>query len=201
MKMCSVSSCERISYAAGMCSKHYNRLRSTGTTGDGPRARLSLEERFWRNIRKAGSAECWGWIGKSRLSGYGFIGLGGRSAGKALAHRVSWEIHNGQIPSGFGYHGAVIMHKCDNRLCVNPAHLTLGTQKENVLDMDMKGRRVSNPPRGSKHLNAKFTEVDILDIRASKRRTKELVLRYGVNRSTINGIRNGQTWRHVSTTV
>lgn len=139
--MCSVDNCEGKDYSGGLCSRHYNRLRTTGTTADGPRARLPLADRLWRQVDRRGEEECWPWLGVSLLKGYGFIGRGGRGAGKLLAHRAAWEVTFGSIPESDGYHGTVVMHTCDNRLCCNPKHLRLGTQAENVRDMDAKGRR------------------------------------------------------------
>jgi len=195
---CSVSGCGGSVWAAKLCSRHYNRLRTTGTTDDGPRARLSVETRFWRSVRRAGPNECWEWVGKSRLAGYGYISLGGRGAGKVLAHRLSWQIHRGELPrDGGGYHGAVVMHTCDNRLCVNPTHLRLGTQTENVRDMDAKGRRKVSVRLGSDHHKTTVTEADVRFIRSSKLSNRELGERFSMTRHGIAAIRRRTTWKHV----
>mgnify|MGYP001550307413 CR=1 FL=1 len=141
MQRCSISNCGGTLYSAGLCSKHYNRRLTRGTTEDGPRARAPLAERFWRYVDRRGADECWLWVGQSRNVGYGYIGVGGRAGGKILSHRAAWLLANGPIPDGDGHHGTVLMHTCDNRLCCNPAHLRLGTQADNVHDMDQKGRR------------------------------------------------------------
>lgn len=141
---CKHVGCGREVWAIGYCSTHANRLYTTGTTADGPRARLPLSERLWKHIEKRGPDECWPWVGKSRLSGYGYIGRGGRGTGKLLSHRAVWEVTFGPIPEGDGYHGTVVMHTCDNRLCCNPAHLRLGSQTDNIYDMIEKGRKRSN---------------------------------------------------------
>lgn len=149
--MCSIEGCNRAVLAKGLCSKHYNRLITTGTTDDGPRARMPMEERFWRRVSKTDT--CWEWLGHKNAYGYGVINAGGRNGKAWFAHRYSWMIHNGEIPKSAAYHGTVIRHSCDNRSCVNPEHLLLGSQKDNVADMDSRGRRVSNPRRGSAHHN------------------------------------------------
>lgn len=195
---CSVSGCWRPNYSGDLCSTHYSRLRTTGTTDDGPRARLPLVERFWRNVRRAGQDECWLWSGKSRTAGYGVISLGGRGAGKILAHRLSWLIHRGNIPEmPDSAHGAVVMHACDNRLCVNPEHLRLGTQSDNVRDMDAKGRRKTSIRLGEAHHKTKVTEEDVRFIRSSVISNKEIGARFGMTRHGIAAIRRRTTWKNV----
>jgi len=192
--MCKVEGCDTKLYCGGYCSKHYNRLRTTGTTDDGPKARASAEDRFWRNVQK--STGCWEY--KSvRSDGYGLLGMGGRRGKQVFAHRYSWELHNGPIPSGDGYHGMVIMHKCDNPSCVNPDHLQLGTQADNVRDMDAKGRRINDQCRGSGHGMSRFTEDQVREIRASSLNNAELGRIHGVPRQTIRYIRT-TGWKHVT---
>jgi len=82
------------------------------------------------------SSGCWEWTGVRSGSGYGRIQTRGRSKGAFVrAHRLSWEMHCGPIPDGF-----MVLHSCDNRGCVNPDHLFLGTQSDNMRDMSAKGR-------------------------------------------------------------
>ena len=103
--------------------------------------RKTLAERFWAQVTKADEGACWEWAGhKGR--GYGYISVGSKEAGdrkELRAHRVSWQLVNGPIPSGM-----VVMHICDNRGCVNPSHLRIGSQSENIKDAFRKGRK--KPP-------------------------------------------------------
>lgn len=197
MDRCSTKGCDRAVYVRKLCSTHYNRLRKTGTTDDTPKSRSPLDVRLWRQVDRSGSDECWPWTSKSLIKGYGFIGCGGRGSGKILAHRAAWEVTHGPIPSGEGFHGTIVMHMCDNRLCCNPAHLKLGTQADNVRDMDAKGRRVTISRCGVKHHMTKITEDDVRAIRLSTERAGILAARYGMDRHTITSIRNRKTWKHV----
>lgn len=197
---CSVLGCTASTWAGGMCSRHYNRLRATGTTDDGPSARGSLAERFWRRIEKRGPDDCWLWTGKSRLKGYGYIGIGGKFGRHELSHRVAWTLTHGPISEdGPGYHGYVVMHTCDNRLCCNPAHLRLATQAENVADMHAKARGYTGPRlHGSEHGMAKLTEDLVQEIKTSPESGAVIARRLGMTRGTINRIRRGNGWQHVA---
>lgn len=99
-----------------------------------PRKRKPLEERFWAKVAKSDS--CWNWTGSLAGSGYGYLHIGDKVERKPrTAHRVSWEIHNGPIPEGLW-----VLHKCDNRKCVNPEHLFIGDRVDNMRDCAAKGR-------------------------------------------------------------
>lgn len=100
---------------------------------------MSMEERFWKRVEKTDG--CWLWTGSKaggRDGRYGTIRETGPSRKSAYTHRYSYELHHGPIPDGH-----VVMHTCDVPACVNPDHLLLGTQGDNVKDMDAKGRRVN----------------------------------------------------------
>ena len=197
MDCCYVDNCKGQTYITGLCSKHYNRLRTTGAFEDGPKARLPFIQRLWKYIDKRGADDCWPWIAKSKVDGYGTISLGGRHGKKVLAHRAVWEQENGPIPRNGEYHGTVIMHTCDNRACCNHAHLQAGTQRDNVEDMDDKNRRVSNPPTGESHHNSRFTAEDVLYIRSSGKTNAQIGREFECHRSTISDIRRRKTWSHV----
>lgn len=89
-------------------------------------------ERFWSRVAIGSADECWPWQRGVNQSGYGQISIEGKQLG---AHRVSYELHYGPIPTGLH-----ILHTCDNPACVNPAHLCTGTHGDNVQDAIVKGR-------------------------------------------------------------
>lgn len=132
-----------------------------------------IAEKFWRRVDKRGPDDCWEWRGGLTDKGYGQIG-----------HRASWEIHNGPIPDGLG-----VLHRCDNRKCVNPAHLWLGTNADNNADMMRKGRH---------RVMRKLSAEQALEIFVSTDRVHVLARRHGVSAPSIVEIRSGRAWRHVT---
>lgn len=154
------------------------------------------KERLQRLSKANPVTNCVEWIGAKR-NGYGYLTVGSRSNGtrrSVSAHRLSYEEFVGPIPEGL-----YVCHKCDNRKCINPDHLFLGTHQDNVDDRERKGRNSPPPIRhGSAHNNAKLTEEDVLKIRASSEMgTPALSVKYGVAKRTIRDVLNGTTWRHL----
>jgi hypothetical protein len=134
---------------------------------------------------------CWLWTA-STVKGYGQIGAGGTGGRMLKAHRVSWEMHNGQILDGMG-----VLHSCDTPLCVNPKHLFLGTTADNNKDMVEKGRQV----RGSRVAHkTSLTEAKVLEMKLLLKIGQirsEISKKFNVTMNVVNEIASGRTWRHV----
>lgn len=134
---CLIEGCDKPHKAKGYCCTHYTYWKRTGKVWrEGVGEIVPMAQKFWPKVDVKGPDDCWLWkAGVFKTTGYGFIGKGGLGAGSEGAHRVSYKLNKGPIPSN-----KIVMHTCDNRRCVNPAHLRLGTKLENTHDMMRKGR-------------------------------------------------------------
>ena len=128
---------------------------------------------------------CWNWTGPLQKNGYGTTSINNKTR---LAHRVSYECFREPIAEIPGYHGAVLMHRCDNRKCVNPDHLQIGTIQDNAADMVEKNRSLDQ--RGEKNHNIKWSDGLVRSIRADSRSSYKLSEETGIPASTIRAIRN-----------
>jgi len=139
-------------------------------------------------------AGCMEWQGAiTARTGYGKV----KSNGKAVdVHRALWVAHNGSIPAG-----QHVCHRCDNRRCIQPAHLFLGTHSENMLDASAKGRLPNNATRGEDSTSAKLTESQVLEIQflalSGMFTMKAIGDQFGVSRRTVGQIKRSETWRHL----
>lgn len=140
-------------------------------------------EQFFAKVAKG--AGCWTWKGRVNPRGYGRFNYGGRNV---AAHRLSFELANGPIPPGM-----FVLHKCDVRHCVNPDHLWLGDQFDNMRDMAAKGR--SGVKRGEHSHWALLSEEQVKEVLASSEAGAVLARRMGVAPTTIYAIRRGRTWK------
>jgi hypothetical protein len=94
-------------------------------------SKKSLAEQFWTKVNMGGDG-CWNWTASTMPSGYGCLRVEGKTKS---SHRTVWQLERGEIP-----HGLCVLHVCDNRRCVRPDHLFLGTRVDNIRDMEAKGR-------------------------------------------------------------
>lgn len=133
---------------------------------------------------------CWEWQG-SKSRGYGQIEANGKPY---LVHRFSYWLHYGEIPKGKGWHGLCVCHSCDNRFCVNPDHLWLGTHADNMRDAKQKGRF-----SGENAGNVKHTFKDVAKIKemyaTGKYSQRKLGKMFGVSHTNIYAITKGKLWK------
>ena len=155
-----------------------------------------LDERFWSKVDKAHPSGCWVWTANKNNKGYGMFSA--RTLGfknKVLAHRLSYMAENGPLKRG-----QFILHSCDNPSFVNPKHLRAGNAKENVADMDLRNRRVTNPMCGSENPNAILTDDIVVAIRKSYiagTHIDAICAEFNVKDISIRDITGGRSWRHV----
>jgi len=146
----------------------------------------SLKERFEDKVLPEPNSGCWLWLGMVNNGGYGEIKCKGKEkAPQVRAHRVAWELYRGSVPEGL-----CVLHRCDTKLCVNPAHLFLGTHRDNNLDMRSKGRE--RPPSGEQHWNFKLTEDQVAQIRAADGTQATIAKAFGTHQSVISRIKNNK---------
>lgn len=149
---------------------------------------MPLADRFWPKVEKGDG--CWIWKASFLRSGYGAFGW--KQNGKLTmknAHRVAWFLANGPIPEGMS-----VLHRCDNRKCVRPDHLFLGNQRDNLMDMILKGRCGVT----------KLTKEQVIEIKKEQangwRRGQDgqIAKRFGVKRKAVYDIRHGIRWTHIN---
>jgi HNH endonuclease len=152
-----------------------------------------IEDRFWPKVNKPDDNGCWLWCASLSHNGYGKIGGTGHRCSPKYAHRVSWELHFGPIPDAM-----LVLHKCDVPRCVNPSHLFLGTDADNMADKLAKGR--GNNQQGQIHWRAKLTDADVVSIRrrrSSGEKCEALGREYGISNQAISAIARHQRWAHL----
>lgn len=154
---------------------------------------MSDLEKFRRRVEyDANEIGCWRWCGPSQSRGYGVLSLGKRKS--VLAHRAAYAFEFGPIPDGM-----FVCHRCDNRWCVNPWHMFLGSALDNSRDMVRKGRHV--PCRGERSGVAKVTSDDVLHIRrlwGAGMPLRQLGARFGISAREAGAIGRGERWAHIS---
>lgn len=150
----------------------------------------SFLQKFEDKIFYGSPCGCWYWVGAVNSGGYGAFGY----CGKVMpAHRVSYILFKDHIPDGLN-----VCHECDNILCVNPFHLFLGTQTDNMRDCVSKGRIKSRT--GENNNTTKLTDAQVIEIRSlalSGVKEREIIKHFPVKRATINKIIHRKLWKHI----
>lgn len=193
-RKCSINGCKADVYCRGWCKNHYARWYKHGdplggTTNGGVRPNSGRKPKPLKDRLRYEVCEetgCWEWSGNTS-GGYGRVRHNGRYI---VAHRGSYIIHVGEIPDGL-----LVCHHCDNRSCINPDHLFLGTHSENTQDMLNKGRGLT----GEKSTSAKLCEVDVLLIRDLESVKPQQVIAdwFGVCQAHVSDIIRRKTWKHI----
>lgn len=147
-------------------------------------------ERYWEKVEIRGPDACWPWRACIKSTGYGLFNSGIKTR---TAHRISWELRNGEIPEGL-----CVLHHCDRPDCVNPAHLWLGSQADNLRDMREKGRGQIPVMRGERNGSSKLTPEKIREIHklyaTGEYLQRDLGERFGISRRHIGDIVNQKAW-------
>jgi hypothetical protein len=164
----------------------------------------NIEDRFWNKVDIKSNSECWEW--KAALygkGGYGVFWYNGKNIG---AHRMSMILINGDIPNN-----KIVCHKCDNKKCVNPQHLFLGSQLDNITDMWKKGRGSTNRrssgnySQGEKHYCSKLSDAEVKEMRnlysEEIMTSNMLATKYNVCKSTVKNILKNRTRKAKNYTI
>ena len=150
---------------------------------------------FWTKVSAPSPDECWEWTAGRDANGYGSFWLPDKKR-MVVAHRAAYAELVGSIPTDM-----CVLHTCDNRTCVNPAHLFLGTRLDNNRDRAAKRRNSSDKRRGSDNGLAKLTDVDVVEIRrlySSGRLSQQTIAcMFRVSQTTVSSIVLRKTWTHV----
>jgi hypothetical protein len=165
------------------------------------RKSISILDRFWKFVDRKNPDDCWIWSGGKNNKGYGRIS---NKEGSTLAHRVSFELFNSDIPNKLE-----VLHTCDNPPCVNPNHLYLGTHLENMMDMASKNRSARNNShgththpesicKGERNGRSKLIKTQAENIRiqfSNGLSVKSLSINFNVSKRTISRIISGESWK------
>jgi len=149
-------------------------------------------KRFWSKVEIRGDNDCWWWSGGKHVDGYGWFYAGGLSI---RTNRFSWTVINGEIPDGL-----LVCHHCDNPSCVNPRHLFLGTNSDNMRDMNRKNRRNQVNVRGEDVGTSKLKSGEVALIKILIKRgidKKEISKMFKVSSATIYMISKKTIWKHI----
>lgn len=152
----------------------------------GSNKKRPLKDRLLDKVSPEPNSGCWLWTGAVVTGGYGFIVRGQRRADAIHAHRASYEVFKGHVGD------KQVCHACDNRACVNPDHLFLGTHQDNMNDMKAKGRSAwQNNTR-----QRRLTVEQVLEIRSRRKSLTEYARAYGCDLSLISRVANKKAYRN-----
>ena len=183
---------ERLIFVRGRPAQSRDRDRPVFRGGSMTTTAATVLQRFFNKVDSAdwvSRDHCWLWRGRRNGRGYGNISIKGRTTN---AHRAAYMLFVGPVPKGMN-----VCHTCDNRICVNPNHLFIGTQHDNMQDAKRKGRTTL----GEKNGRAKLTDSDVrvivrrIDIGHSQ---CAIAQDFGVTYQTIGNIQRGVRWSHVT---
>lgn len=150
--------------------------------------RKSLVQRFYEKIKVNSETGCWEWTAYKSVDGYGRMPVNRKSK---EAHRVSWQLHFGEIPDGQS-----VCHKCDNPKCVNPSHLFLGSHADNMIDKINKRRQSRGQSCAQSKLNNKLVETIRFCYKKGFTQT-EIASYLNMSQGTISRVVRGEAWTHV----
>lgn len=197
---CSITGCSKKHQARGLCVMHYERFRQHGNPQIVKKNCKPLfstfDETFLNYFERGNNEECWEWKGTIIKAGYGRVHF---KCKYMSAHRYSYQYFIGKIENDLW-----VLHKCDNRKCVNPSHLFLGDVYDNNADCVNKGRHRTFPNaikiKGDAHAMAKLKANDIVQIRYMINngfKDSDISNLFNVSRSAINHVKIGRTWKHI----
>jgi len=169
----------------GYCKMHYDRFRRLGTV-ELVSHKQPIEERFWRFVTKLSESECWVWSGSKNAKGYGML----PTNNEQLAHRVSYRLFKGEIPAK-----TMVLHHCDNPTCVNPSHLYLGDNKQNMIDMISRDRA---KPRGKPPT---LSKEQVMLIAESTDTVKSIAEKFNTSISSVRLIKSGGMYNHLDLSI
>ena len=152
----------------------------------------SLIKKFWSKVEIKSEDSCWNWTAGLSHRGTGKFMSGLRAGFTSIAPRFSWMLHHGPIPLGL-----LVCHKCDNRLCVNPKPLFLGTHQDNMTDMVTKGRSYKGGPNKGMTLIRKLSDESVRAIRTDPRQLKSIAKDYGISHQLVSRIKSRTAKRNV----
>lgn len=160
-------------------SRPQSQMQLVATVGSAE-DRKWIEGLFWPKVKRAAPNECWNWTGRLNRTGYATqsLWINGKNW-TTRSNRLSYWLHFGPIPAGFW-----VLHRCDNPRCVNPAHLFLGTPKDNSVDCARKGRQAAQSITAE-------TALEIFNFQGS---TKQARLKFGVSKSIVRSIKRKKKW-------